>query len=258
MLASGLQKTMFKLIPLLLVLFAMGCAHTGGVDRPDQDQAEIRLDLAERYLVEHEPREALEQLRQVREVIPDDPRVHFNLGLVHTTLENWDRAAKAFEDALDLKPGYGEAWNNLGQVKKAQGKTDQAIQAFEKALEQEDYMTPEFAAHNLAVLYREEGDLGSALHYSRLALENNRRFLAGYKLAGELYREKDRYQEALEVYERGVRARPESLELNFLFAEELVRAGRSQEATEWFQRILEKDDTSEEAQMARYYLQSLR
>ncbi|RQD76660.1 tetratricopeptide repeat protein [Desulfonatronospira sp. MSAO_Bac3] len=246
-----------RLISLMLLVFLAGCAHTGA-DRMSLHQAELRLDLAERYLIENEPRPALEQLQQVKEASPDNPRLYFNMGLAHTSMEDWDRAARDFEKALELKPDYGEAWNNLGQVRKAQGRTQEARQAYEAALEIEEYMTPEFAYYNLASLFQEEGDLERALEYAVNSVEKNRRFVPGYDLAGSLYQELDLYDEALRIFERGAQAMPGNARLSLAYAEELVRAGRDSEAITWFEHVIEQNDDSQEAQMARDYLEALR
>ncbi len=248
---------MLKLIPVVLAVFVLGCAHAGP-DRAAGEKAEIRLDLAERYLMEGEARLAMEQLKVVREVSPEDPRLHFNLGLVKTFLEDWDRAAGSFEKVLELRPGCGEAWNNLGQVREAQGRLARARQAYEQALAQDDYMTPEFAAHNMASLYNEKGDQQQAMAYAKLAVDHNRRFVPGYELAGSIYQDKGHHLKALQVFETGVRARPDSLQLTFLLAEEMVRAGRIREARQYFERVIELNDASTEAQKARYYLEALR
>ena len=221
-------------------------------------QAEVRLDLAERYLIEDEPRPALEQLQQVKEVSPDNPRLYFNMGLAHTGMEDWDRAARDFEKALELNPDYGEAWNNLGQVRQTQGRMQEAREAYEQALEIEEYMTPEFAYYNLASLFQEEGDLERALEYAVGSVEKNRRFVPGYELAGSLYQELDLYNEALRIYEQGAQARPDNVRLSLAYAEELVRAGRDGEAKTWFEQVIEQNDDSHEAQVARDYLEALR
>ena len=248
---------MSRLVPLILFALLAGCAYTGS-DRVSPNQAELRLDLAERYLIEGEPRPALEQLQQVRGVAPDNPRLYFNLGLVHSSMEDWERAASNFEKALELNSDYGEAWNNLGQVRQAQGRMQQARQAYEKALELEGYMTPEFAYYNLASLFQETGETEKALEHAVSSVEKNRRFVPGYELAGSLYQELGLYEKSLRLYEQGARARPDNAGLSLAYAEELVRAGRISEAKEWFGRIIEQNDDSDEARVARDYLEALR
>ncbi len=248
---------MLKLLPLCLILFVLGCAHAGP-DRLTREQTDIRLDLAERYLIEGESRLALEQLRTVDRVAPHNPRLHFNLGLAYTALEEWENAAGSFKQALKIRPDYGEAWNNLGQVRMAQGRPDQARQAYKQALAQKEYMTPEFAAYNLASLYYGQEELEEALKYAQESFRKNRRFGPGYVLAGHIHREKGMYEMALHTFEQGVRARPDNAQLTLLLAEELVRSGRINEARQWFNRVVEIDGDSSEAQLAEYYLEALR
>ena len=66
-----------------------------------------------------------------------------------------DEAVACYRRALELKPDYAEAHNNLGNALKDQGKLDEAVACYRRALE----LKPDFAeAHN---------NLGNALRRTR-------------------------------------------------------------------------------------------
>ncbi|MFW5730404.1 MAG: tetratricopeptide repeat protein [Desulfonatronovibrionaceae bacterium] len=223
-----------------------------------QDQVPIRLDLAERYLLESEPRMALEQLLLVKEKAGDDPRLHFNLGLTYSVMNELDRAAQAYEQAVALNPSYGEAWNNLGQVEQARGNHEAAARAYEAAVDQEEYMTPEFAAYNLARLYAEQDEKKSALDWLNRGMELNSRYIPLYEFSAEIYRQEGNFARAADVLDRGVRARPDSLQLRMELAGEFLKIDREDKAKEQFRWIIEQEPESEEAAKAASYLEMLR
>lgn len=242
-----------------LVLVLSACAHSPSKDGDiPMEQVDIRLDLAERYLLDGEPRMALEQLRIVEGVAADNQKLHFIFGLAYTVLDDLPKAAASYRQFLEINPSSGEAWNNLGQVRQAMGEFEEAKQAYEKALQQEKYMTPEFAAFNLASLYAAQGRLDQALDWSSLGIEKNRRYTPLYEQSAEFFRTTGRYQEAAKILEDGVAARPDNIRLKLILAEELLSIGREQDAKKWFNRIIQRDPQSEEGRTAQHYLEILR
>ncbi|RQD56844.1 MAG: tetratricopeptide repeat protein [Desulfonatronovibrio sp. MSAO_Bac4] len=245
------------LFSLILVLSA--CAHSPSKDTEvPMEQVEIRLDLAERYLWDDEPRMALEQLRIIEGAATDNQRLHFVFGLAYTVLDDLPKAAASYRQSLEINPSSGEAWNNLGQVRQAMGQFEEAKQAYEMALQQGDYMTPEFAAFNLASLYAAQGQWDQALDWSSTGIEKNRRYIPLYEQSAEFFRTTERYQEAAKILEAGVEARPDNIRLKLMLAEELLSIGREQDAKKWFNRIIQRDPQSEEGRTAQHYLEILR
>ena len=45
-----------------------------------------------------------------------------------------EEAIKAYNKALSIKPDYAEAYNNMGNALKDQGKLEEAIEAYNKSL----------------------------------------------------------------------------------------------------------------------------
>ena len=95
----------------------------------------------------------------------------FHLGVVLATQGKTDQAIAHYERALALKPDLAEVHNNLGVALATQGKTDQAIAHYERALA----LKPDYAeAHNnLGLALVAQGLIDQAIaHYERaLALK---------------------------------------------------------------------------------------
>jgi Tfp pilus assembly protein PilF len=255
------QITYYHLRPkllLLAVLFLVACAPKIGPEEivtPEQVQA--RLELAERYLVEGEPRLALQQLLLIEPKAKDNPRLYFDLGLTYMAMGEDPKAEQAFLKAIQLDQNYAEAWNNLGQIYLVQGRYSQAEQAFKKALSILTYLTPEFAAYNLAQLYLKQGQPDLALKYAKLSIDKNWRYIPGYILTAKLYLQKGQLIQAVNLLQQGVEANPENPQIILNLAEYLVRAGENEQAKKWFRQILELDPSCKEAQVARDYLDFL-
>jgi tetratricopeptide (TPR) repeat protein len=79
-----------------------------------------RLNLLSRRAAETVQRQewplALLVYEELVTLIPQDPRVHYNKGLVHVKLEQWEQAKGEFESAITLKPDYTLAEDALKNV----------------------------------------------------------------------------------------------------------------------------------------------
>ncbi len=58
----------------------------------------------------------------------------FELGLGHDSAGRAAEAAVSYQRAVELRPGFGEAWHNLGEALLKLGNTRAAIEAFTHAL----------------------------------------------------------------------------------------------------------------------------
>jgi tetratricopeptide (TPR) repeat protein len=81
------------------------------------------------------------------------------LGKLYFNTGQLDKAEQAFTEALQGYPGYMHALAGLGQVRWAQGNTDEAIRLYEQAVSKVPY--PEYLMH-LGDLYAGVGDTKSA------------------------------------------------------------------------------------------------
>ncbi|MBT7088796.1 pilus assembly protein PilF, partial [bacterium] len=86
---------------------------------------------------------ALKNLLEAQKTIPNDPYLFNSLGLVYLVKFRNDLAEKSFKKALEFKPDYIRAKNNLGAAYMKQEKWDLAIQCFKEVSENLLYATPE-------------------------------------------------------------------------------------------------------------------
>ncbi len=78
--------------------------------------------------------EAAEQFEKVTELTPANMRAYSNLGTAYFAMGEHDRAIKAFQLPLAIKPTYF-AYSNLGTIFYFQGKYVDAVREMESAME---------------------------------------------------------------------------------------------------------------------------
>lgn len=58
----------------------------------------------------------------------------YSRGIAARNAKDWPAAAGAFRKAVDLRPAYPEAWNELGYALRNQGKYPDSLKAYDEAL----------------------------------------------------------------------------------------------------------------------------
>ncbi|MDD4648528.1 MAG: tetratricopeptide repeat protein [Desulfoplanes sp.] len=247
---------------LIFLLMITGCGKststTTNQTNMSQEEVSIQLDLAESYIRAGKNRPALEKLLLVKNTAQNNPRLFFDLGHVYSLMGNYSHAAESFERAVALKPSFGDAWNYLGQVYAAQHDNAKAIAAYNTALTIPTYLRQEIPAYNLADLYNTQGNNEQAMQYARMAVDKNWRFIPAYLLLGEMLIAQDKTEEAQKWYEQGAESDLTNTHIMLALGENLIRLDRFSEARQWFKRVIATAPSSDDAQMARDYLASIR
>jgi Flp pilus assembly protein TadD len=66
--------------------------------------------------------------------LPQAAEQEYVRGVAATRAKEWSGAAAAFTRAVELDPGYAEAWNGLGYTLRSQGKSTESLRAYGEAL----------------------------------------------------------------------------------------------------------------------------
>merc|ERR1711962_1398395 len=111
-----------------------------------------------------------------------------------------------YNTALRLSPTHADSLNNLANIKREQGLTEDATRYYLKALE----VFPEFAAahSNLASILQQQGKLNEALMHYKEAIRIQPAFADAYSNMGNTLKEMHDVQGALQCYSRAIQINP--------------------------------------------------
>jgi Flp pilus assembly protein TadD len=167
----------------------------------------------------------------------DNYIAHNNLGSVLTVQGRSVEAIEHFQKAIEIKPDYAEAYYNLGVVLDRQGKPGEAIDHYQKALE----IKPDYAeAHNnLGILLTKQGRTAEAIEHYRRAIELNPNRAEFYNNLGNLLTLQSHLAEAISNYQKAVEINPDFAAAHFNLGSVLVLRGRYTEAIGHFRKALE-------------------
>ncbi len=121
--------------------------------------------------------------RKGLELDPDCPSAHLNLAIALTRSGSFAEAESHYRKALPANP-TAETHNGLGFALDRQGRTDEAVVEFERAIEIDPQFTP--AYNNLAGSVARQGKLDEAATYYRRSIAQKPSTAAYYALGGIL------------------------------------------------------------------------
>jgi tetratricopeptide (TPR) repeat protein len=181
--------------------------------------------------------EAVACCRQALELKPDYAEAYNNLGNALRDLGKLDGAIACYRRALELKPDYAEAHNNMGVAFRDLGKLDGAIACYRRALE----LTPDYAgAHsNLGVALLDQGKLDEAVACYRRALELKPDYAGAHYNLGNALNDQGTLDEAVACYRRALELKPDYAEAYNNLGNTLRDQGTLDEAVACCRRALE-------------------
>jgi tetratricopeptide (TPR) repeat protein len=153
---------------------------------------EGKLDLAEKSL--------LASLQKSPRLVP----ALNALGIVYTYQRDFTKAAGTLNRLIQINPKFYDAYNLLGTVYTEMGNYELAKEKLLAAANAEDYLTPENAFANLAVLELKFEKYDSALRYAEKGMLMNRRFAPLFNLKGLALENLGQLADALENYDKAI------------------------------------------------------
>ncbi|UCH95015.1 MAG: tetratricopeptide repeat protein [Candidatus Aminicenantes bacterium] len=126
------------------------------------------------------------------------------LGIVYLQRREFQKAIQYFNQVTRINPESYDAYNYLGVIYTELGEYSLAKENLLRAANAEKYNTPENAYVNLALLEIRQERFDAALRYVEKGLEKNQRFPPLSNLMGVILENQEKYQEALEWYEKAL------------------------------------------------------
>jgi tetratricopeptide (TPR) repeat protein len=163
---------------------------------------------------------------------------HNDLGYVLAAQGRTNEAIEHYQKALEIYPDYAEADNNLGTVFLNQGRLDEAAEYYHRALE----ANPSFAeAHNnLGILLAKQGRITEAIEHYQKAIELNPNRAEMYNNLGNLLATRGRPAEAIGQFQKALEMEPDNAKAHYNLANIFTAQGRWDEAIEHYQRALKQ------------------
>jgi tetratricopeptide (TPR) repeat protein len=216
--------------------------------------------------------QALPYLMKVLEQTPENPRVLVLVGQIHEQAGRQPEAEKAFRAALEVNPGYAEAWSGLGDVADARNDPREAIANYKKALSLKPDLfytllnaaqtadklddqkqaeawarealrinpsSPE-AANGLGLALAKQNQTDEARRYFEQAIAARHDYADAINNLGVLYIQEGKVNDAIAALEFGIREAPDEDILYLNLGRTYTRLGNYDRAREVMQKLLDR------------------
>ena len=220
-------------------------------------EADARMQMGGRYLEQRNLPMAMQELTRASELDPGNPEIDMMLGMAYQARGDPAKAEEYLRKAIDKKPDYAEAHNNLGFVLASQKRWKEAAREFEAAAENVLYRTPEIAYYNLGEAYRMQNDPARAEEAYRRSLQANDRYAPASVGLASVLGEKGKWEDAAAVLARCVEWTPDYAPGWMELGRVNVRLKRTAEARKDFHTVLSVTSDPELRKQAAGYLSIL-
>ena len=228
----------FPILPVACLLAAIlaGCA---GPSADRRKEADARMRMGVTYLEQRNLPAAMRELTKASELDPGNPEVDMALGLAYQARGDLSKAEEHLRRAIEKKPDYADARNNLGIVLAERRMWDEAIREFETAAANVMYTTPERAYFNLGEAYRATGDPANAESAYRRALRVNERYAPAYTALSGVLGARGKWNDAASILARCVEVLPDYAPCWMDLGRAWLRLSRPADALKAFDKVLE-------------------
>jgi len=168
---------------------------------------------------------------------PDCWIAHNNLGVILFQEGQWDEAVAHYQKALEIQPGYAEAYLNLGNALDQKREIGEAIVQYQKALE----LYPGLAeAHaNLGVALLQKGEVDEALAHFQQAATLDPGNAKTCNDLGWAFLQKGEVDEAIVQYRKALTIKSDYAEAHNNLGWALLSKGQIGQAAGEFQKALQ-------------------
>jgi tetratricopeptide (TPR) repeat protein len=163
--------------------------------------------------------------------------IHHYRGNEYTLLGNYRQAIEDYDKAIEIKPGYADAYTNRGAAYNGLGNYRQAIEDYDKAIE----IKPGYADayYNRGLAYNGLGNYRQAIEDYDKAIEIKPGYADAYTNRGAAYNGLGNYRQAIENYGKAIEIKPDFAMAYYNRGNSYTHLGNYKQAIEDFGRAIE-------------------
>jgi len=228
------MQAVARLFAAFCALLLVSCSGMSAAQRAQA--AEIHQQLGDNLLSQGDPQGALKEYMQSVDY-EDSPEAHLGLGVIYSwSLGRPEDGEREFKRALEMRPDYAEAMNNLGALYIQRGRFGEAIDPLEKAAKDPLYKSRVLAQSNLGWALYKAGQTERGIGEIKGALAVAPKYCLGWRQLGTIYSEQGKIDDASKAFGRYAEECPDVGDAHLLFGKALARQQRAKEAKAEFER----------------------
>lgn len=182
--------------------------------------------------------EALEHYQKALLVRENYPEAYNNLASILRDREQVAEAEHAYRKAISLRPAYIEAHSNLALLLDGANRSDEALRVLGEALKIDAKHVPTLI--HVARIQLEKGNHAQTEQAAKLAIQHDPEAAEAYAVYGQMLHETDRFEEAIQQFDKALAKKPDLVEANSMRGVCLKSMGRLDEAKSQLSKTLDR------------------
>jgi superkiller protein 3 len=177
---------------------------------------------------------------------PESSRLYNNLAKAYHDAGKNDELIDLLKSSIQLQPDNALAHNNLGNAYKETGRYEEAKRSYEQAIK----FDPKHAGpyFNLSTIYSDiEGKTDEAIDLLNKAVEISPQFSKSYNKLGLIYLQRGEKEKSIAMLNRALKLNPDDPEIYHNFGYIYIQMGEQQKAEAMYKKALEADPNYVEA-----------
>ncbi|RMD47753.1 MAG: tetratricopeptide repeat protein, partial [Aquificota bacterium] len=198
-----MKKIFVFLTILFAVIFFNGCASK----KPKEEvikTAKYHFKVGISYLNSGNLAEAIYNLNKAYALDKNNVDILNALGIAYSKVGELDKAQQYFLEAIKINPNKIESYVNLGVLLAQKKDYGSALKNFKIAANSPDYKSKEKVYYNMALIYKNLGNLDKYEKNLQKAIAYNNFFLPAYEELGKYYIKLDKFDKAQITYEKAI------------------------------------------------------
>lgn len=180
---------------VLLGLALIGCASNEERVRKSTTHYEYGVV----YLNAGDPFQAFVEFEKAKEANPKNDRALFGIGLTLYLQGKFDQAVNYYKRAIEINPNVPEYHNNMAACLAKLGRWEEVITYSQNALDNPSYPTPGFAYYNMGSAYINMGETRKGMEFLLKAKQENPEFIDTHLQLGKALYMLGEFQNAREA-----------------------------------------------------------
>ena len=205
--------TAFSIVAICLVSgFISGCGPSKKEIKAKKEQSEYHYNLAYGYYMDstrpNNVDAAMHEILQSLKAQPNYAKAHFLAGVIYLGRGIHLKAIGHFKKAIQLKPNYYAAMNNLGTAYLESARWRDAVKVYKGLIGKVMYGTPGHAHNNLGWAYYKLGQFKDAYRHFAAAVNLAPRLCPAYNNLALVHLEEKRLDRAQKYFNRAIKRCP--------------------------------------------------
>ncbi|MBX2820591.1 MAG: tetratricopeptide repeat protein, partial [Rhodothermaceae bacterium] len=220
---------------LFFILVLVGCQNNQDAEERFIDARSLEyLRLGTEALERYEFGAAMAFADSAERYTPELPDASFLKGRIYSELEDFERAASAYELTMQRDSEYRGVWHNMGNNAYRMHEYDEAIQFYKKEIAQQSAPVP---WRGIGRAYVELGQVDSARWAFEQAIRLDSLYAPAYFNLALLLEDEGIFEEALEASQTAWRLSPLDIDFRYLMASLLVSNQKFEQAIPHLQAV---------------------